>query len=405
MPLSSLLTSLSSTSVLIDALTELQRKFGEARNSLVRIRADRVRLARTGWRPRVPSETKLIRSAEWVSQAGKNENNEHENALDFDLKARFVPIEAAYRGFIRELERAKNEDRKARVFLRGIELDEPRFSIGGRGICASFFDLALTLSLNPRAVIVLPKVDGYLEARFWAEVARSLETSLGLLRDSIRFEVALDTLGGVVEAEEILFELKDSVVGIVYDVRLDRFDALLLESGAPSVPREDPTVDPWSGVEVAARVKNLESLARQRGVRIDLRPKSETNRSADGSPASPLLTLDSLHGKTRSAFQFLRGWFGGEPFSGGKDWTDFEVARALLWTAIHSGFLREENYEAWREEFGGLPFEVGSVEDAAIRTLDPLVRTAVFPDSAKPLAFSILLEREKVRGVNALRLA
>jgi hypothetical protein len=44
MPLSSLLSS----SVVVDALNELQKKFGEARSSLVRIRSDRVRLARTG---------------------------------------------------------------------------------------------------------------------------------------------------------------------------------------------------------------------------------------------------------------------------------------------------------------------------------------------------------------------
>jgi hypothetical protein len=383
-------SSLFPQTIGIEALTELQRKFGEARSSLVRIRADRVRLARTGWRPRVPSETKLIRSAEWTVEAAVSGPGEKETRVEFDLESRFVPTENAFSGFATALERVRADGRTSRVFIRGLELDEPRFTLSGRAVPAAFFDLVLALSRDPGAVVVLPKVDGYLEARFWAEVARSLETAFALARESIRFEVAIDTLGGVVEAEEILFELKDSVIGIVYDVRLDRFDALRLESGAPSL-------EAGAGLDVAARAETLLVLARKRGVRFDLRARDE----ATGG----VVTLDSLHERASFAFRFLCDWFGGNPSPLGSDWTDFELARALLWTAIHSGFLREENYEAWREEFGHAPFEAGTTEDAAIRTLDPLVRTAVFPDSAKPLAFSVLLEREKMRSVSDRRLA
>ncbi|MBS1962720.1 MAG: hypothetical protein JST04_10920 [Bdellovibrionales bacterium] len=396
-------TSFFPQSRISDALTELQKKFGDARTSLLRIRADRVRLARTGWRPRVPSETKLIRAAEWRTEAAPMAGE----TVDFDLESRFVPTEAAYAELVRELDRAGSAGKTARVFLRGLELDEPRFSIAGRPIAAAFFDLALALSRGPGAIVVLPKVDGYLEARFWAEVVRSFELSLGLPRDSTRFEVSIETLGGAVEAEEILFELKESAVGIRYDVRLDRFDALRLDSGAPNLPREDFTGDPWTGLEIATRTEALETLARKRGVRLSLRPDGGPIREAASAETgeTPAFSLDRLRAMASFAFGFLKEWYEGTPTPGGRDWTDFELARALLWTAIHSGFLREENYEAWREEFGPQPFEGGSADDAAIRTLDPLVRTAIFPDSAKTLAFSILLEREKARSVSSLRLA
>jgi hypothetical protein len=400
MPLSSLLSS----SVVVDALNELQKKFGEARSSLVRIRSDRVRLARTGWRPRAPSETKLIRSAEWTVECAANGRKIGNPAnVDFDLESRFVPTESAFLDLISGLDRVRSAGETSRVFLRGIELDEPRFSISGRSIAAPFFDLAVAISRDPGAVIVLPHVDGYLEARFWAEVGRSFEVGLGLVRDSIRFEVAIDTLGGIAEAEEILFELKDSVVGVIYDVRLDRFESLRMESGMPVLPREDFAKDPWAGIEIASRIENLETLTRKRGVRLILRPDGGANRESSEAASTGVLTLDSLH--LKASFEFLREWFAGNAFPSGKDWVDFELARALLWTAIHSGFLREENYEAWREEFGTQPFAPGSIEDAAVRTLDPLVRTGIFPDSAKPLAFSVLLEREKMRSVNNLRLA
>jgi len=322
--------------------------------------------------------------------------------VDFDLETRFVPTESGYRELVQKLDRARAEGKRARVFLRGLELDEPRFALAGRPVCAAFFDLALVLSRAPDAIIVLPKTDGYLEARFWAEVARSFEMSFGLGRDSLHLEIAIETLGGLVEAEEILFELKDMAVALLFDVRLARLDALRMESGQPSLPREDVAVDPWAGIEIASRVENLETLARRRGVRLDLRPEG---RPVLDSGSSSFISLDSLHAKTSFAFSFLREWYSGNAMPGGKDWNDFELARALLWTAIHSGFLREENFEAWRDEFGSAPFETGSACDAAIRTLDPLVRTAVFPDSAKPLAFSILLEREKMRSVSDRQLA
>lgn len=397
-------SSLFSSSSFIQALTDIQLRFGEARASLVRIRADRIRLARTGWRPRPPTETKLIRSADWEAEHSAQTHLEPERGvLDFDFESHFVPTEGRFSEAGERIAYAATAGRATRVFLRGIELDEPRLLVAGRPIAAAFFDLAFALSRNSSATIVLPKVDGYLEARFWGEVGRAFEVNLGLPRHSIRFWVALDTIGGVMEAEEIIFELKESVVGMIFDARLDHFDHFLMESGVPNLPREDVAKNPWAGAEIGSRVEGLESLARRRKVDLELTPEGARTRTIEETPS--LLSLEELRAKASFAFQFLRGWFGGDASPLNRDWKDFELARAILWTAIRSGFLREENYDAWREEFGSQPFQTGTVDDAAIRTLDLLLRTAIFPESAKPLAFSILLDREKTRSVEALRLA
>ena len=399
MPFSPLFSAASS----LKALATLQKEFGDARTSMIRIRADRIRLARTGWRPRAPSETKLIRAANWKTErADEVESEVSRSWIDFDLDAEFVPTEGAFIEFVNKIEKLSGTESSTRVFIRGIELEEPRLNLSGRPVCAAFFDLVLALSRDARARIVLPRVDGYLEARFWAEVARVLEGALDFPKGTLRFYVGLETAGGLVEAEEILFELKETVVGIFYDVRLDHFDALLMDSGLPALPREDVSRALWGGDEIRSRVESLERLARNRGVHLEKSPVGALLPT--GGESAPF-SLDDLRAKAGFAFRFLRDWFGGNPTPEGRNWRDFELARALLWTAVRSGFLREENYDAWREEFGSPPFEPGTIEEASIRTLDPLVRTAVFPDSAKPLAFSVLLELEKTRSVNSLRLA
>lgn len=387
---------------IVDALSSLQLRFGEARGSLIRIRADRVRLARTGWRPRPPSETKLIRSANWEAEPFQ-ESEKTKAVIDFDFESRFVPTAPRFSEAGERIAYAASAGRTTRVFLRGLELDEPRFSIAGRPIGAALFDLAFALSRNPQASIVLPRVDGYLEARFWGEVGRAFEGALALPRHSIRFWVALETIGGLVEAEEILFELKESVIGLLFDARLNHFDDFLMDSGNPSLPHEDVARNPWEDEKTRARIKELENLSLRRKVALELTP--EGAHSPLVSDETFILSLEELRKKAGFSFHFLRSWFGGEASPGGRDWRDFELARATLWTAIRSGFLREENYDAWREEFGSQPFQGGTVEDAAVRTLDLLLRTAVFPESAKPLAFAILLEHEKTRSVESLRLA
>lgn len=387
MAFENLITSTLAHSVLSD----LHKRFSESRISLLRVRSERMRLARSGWRPHVPSETKLIRSAEWiVDRHGLGAENLEKKRETFDLYGKFIPTES---DFFRISERLSDPSlsENVRLRLRGLELSEPRSIVQGRSGYAAFFDLVLTLSRNPHTLIGIPQIESYLEARFWSEVLHTLETGLSLPKHSIRVEVGIDSLSSVVEAEEIIFELKDVVESLRFDPRMVLFDELKLDSASPRASLPEMSFNRLH--------ENLLVMCRKRGVRFISTPA--VNPEAVISP----FTLDALQTQVNFAYHFLREWFSGNPNYQEKQWEDFELARALIWTTIHSGFLRIENYEAWKEEFGPQPFESGSAEDAAIRTLDPLLETAQFPEYSMHSAFTTLLELEKTRSVTSLRLA
>lgn len=382
-----LLTSETSRTTLI----ALQKQYAQSRASLLKIRSERLRLARTGWRPTVPSETRLIRSAEWKVERSELTRPCAQSTTEIDIESKFIPIETNFFKLAKTLDTSS----ASHVRIRGLEIGEPRYSIHGRAVCAAFFDLVFVLERDSDAVISLPKVDGYREARFWSDVLRTIETGMGLPAHSVRVEVGIETLGGVVEAEEILFELKDQVEQLRYDPRGELMDTLRLDSAIPVLPSQDIGANPWGANQIAGHFETLESVSRKRGVLLNCTPAREVSRS------SVPFSLESLHANMNFAFSFLCEWFSGETDGRGKDWIDLDLARAIVWTAIQSGYLREESYDTWKAEFGPQPFEAGSASEAALRTLDPLLRTAVFPESSANPAFAALLEIEKTRSVRS----
>ncbi len=60
----------------------------------------------------------------------------------------------------------------------------------------------------------LPKMESPLEARLWADVFAWSETKLGLPRESIRATALIETLPAALQMEQILFELRKSIVGL-----------------------------------------------------------------------------------------------------------------------------------------------------------------------------------------------
>src|SRR4030095_11002409 len=60
----------------------------------------------------------------------------------------------------------------------------------------------------------LPKTESHLEARLWAEVFRYAEATLGLAPQTIKVTVLIETILAAFEMDEILWELKDYIVGL-----------------------------------------------------------------------------------------------------------------------------------------------------------------------------------------------
>jgi len=105
---------------------------------------------------------------------------------------------------------------------RGLHLDERHVTIDGAPLSGSLFDFGLYLFHNAAAAIAagsgpyyyLPKLEGWREAAWWAEVIVFAETELGLARGTIRVTLLVETLPAAFEMDEMLFALKDHVVGL-----------------------------------------------------------------------------------------------------------------------------------------------------------------------------------------------
>jgi malate synthase len=105
---------------------------------------------------------------------------------------------------------------------RGWHLEERHVAVAGAPVSASLFDAALFVAANGRALreqgsgpyLYLPKMEHHLEARLWNDALLYLEGRLGLPFNSVRVTVLIETLPAAFQMEEILYELRDRVVGL-----------------------------------------------------------------------------------------------------------------------------------------------------------------------------------------------
>jgi malate synthase len=105
---------------------------------------------------------------------------------------------------------------------RGWHLPESHVSVDGEFVSASLFDFGLYFFHNARELIArgtgpyfyLPKLENHLEARLWNEVFVCAEEALGIPRGTIKATVLIETVLAAFEMDEILYELRDHVVGL-----------------------------------------------------------------------------------------------------------------------------------------------------------------------------------------------
>lgn len=105
---------------------------------------------------------------------------------------------------------------------RGWHMLERHAQVDGQVLSATLFDAGLYLFHGGRALssagsppyLVLPKLEGHLEARLWNDVLEFVEDRLGLQRGAVRVTVLIETLPAAFQMEEILFELRERVTGL-----------------------------------------------------------------------------------------------------------------------------------------------------------------------------------------------
>ncbi|MCG6290657.1 malate synthase A [Vibrio vulnificus] len=106
--------------------------------------------------------------------------------------------------------------------VRGLHLKEKHVTWHGQIIPGSLFDFALYFFNNHKALLqkgsgpyfYLPKLQSHHEAKWWSEVFHFTEEYFGLDTGTIKATVLIETLPAVFEMDEILFSLKEHIVGL-----------------------------------------------------------------------------------------------------------------------------------------------------------------------------------------------
>ncbi|MEQ7874079.1 malate synthase A [Sphingomonas sp. ASV193] len=105
---------------------------------------------------------------------------------------------------------------------RGLHLPEDHVTVEGEAVAGALFDAAtylancahLAIERGSGPYFYLPKLESMEEAALWSDVLAHCETALGLARGTIKVTVLIETLPAAFEMDEILYALRDNIVGL-----------------------------------------------------------------------------------------------------------------------------------------------------------------------------------------------
>ena len=105
---------------------------------------------------------------------------------------------------------------------RGWHLPERHVVVDGEAMSGSLFDFGLYVFHCAKAQIAkgatpafyLPKLESHLEARLWNDVFSDAERELGVPHGTFKATILIETLPAAFEMDEILYELRDHIVGL-----------------------------------------------------------------------------------------------------------------------------------------------------------------------------------------------
>jgi malate synthase len=105
---------------------------------------------------------------------------------------------------------------------RGFHLPEKHFVVDGRPAPGMLVDFGFYVFHNAAALeeagtgpyFYLPKMQSHLEARLWNDVFLHAQSALQIPAGTIKVTVLIETLPAAFEMDEILFELRDHIVGL-----------------------------------------------------------------------------------------------------------------------------------------------------------------------------------------------
>jgi malate synthase len=241
-------------------LAELHRAFNGRRLEALARRVERQKLFDAGETPDFLAETRAVREGDWkvaaipadlldrrVEITGPVDRKMIVNALNSGAKVFMADFEdASSPVFANMVEGQANlRDRWAgaidftdattgkryalgektaalMVRPRGWHLDERHLTVDGEEISGSLFDFGLYVFHCAKAqsgagstpAFYLPKLESHIEARLWNDVFAFAEDKLGFPIGTFKATVLIETLPAAFEMDEILYELRDHIVGL-----------------------------------------------------------------------------------------------------------------------------------------------------------------------------------------------
>jgi malate synthase len=240
-------------------IATLQRRFDATRRQLLIERREREDQLRQGAMPDFLPETESIRNGDWriasvpddlqdrrVEITGPVDRKMVINALNSGAKVFMADFEDAHsptweatiagqvnlRDAINGTIEFTNPQGKqyrlnshAATLLvrpRGWHLVEKHLQVDGQPVSASIFDFALYLLHNAQTLnekgsgpyFYLPKLEHHLEARLWNDVFVAAQEELDLPVGTIKATVLIETILAAFQMDEILYELRDHIVGL-----------------------------------------------------------------------------------------------------------------------------------------------------------------------------------------------
>jgi malate synthase len=248
------------TEAALEFLAELHERFDKRRRELLDRRLERQRDFDAGELPDFPAETREIREAGWtigsipadlqdrrVEITGPTNAKMLINALNSGARVFMADFEDATSPTWEELIQGQVNlrnywlgrldytdpssgkhyevgDNPAVLMVRprGWHLPEDHVTVGGEVASGALFDFALYLWHNARPALTkgsgpyfyLPKLESRHEAALWNDVFAFAEAKLRLERGTIKATVLIETLPAAFEMDEILYALRENVVGL-----------------------------------------------------------------------------------------------------------------------------------------------------------------------------------------------
>ncbi len=241
-------------------ITALHEKFNAERLSLLESRVTMQKVFDDGQFPEFPKETKSIREGDWtagtiphdlqdrrVEITGPVDRKMIINALNSGAKTFMADLEDSnaptWKNVIEGQQNLIDANKKTISLIdskrgksyslndntavlmvrpRGLHLNERHIIINGEQASGSLVDFGLYVFHNTQTLLengtapyfYLPKLEHYLEARWWNDVFTFAQEYLEVAKGTLKATVLVETITASFQLDEIIYELKDHIVGL-----------------------------------------------------------------------------------------------------------------------------------------------------------------------------------------------